>query len=206
MPEILTSTTYILFVRLAFEFPVWVPKIFISRFFFSFDFLYWSYSLFQVLDCFIESFPQFVFSYFFKGFINFLFKYLYHTHEDLCKFLHSTMFQFLGARCWDLTETHSPGGFYCVFMMASRHLGLGMCVILGVDIWSCLCWVGGLFLGVCCFLWFLGVCGGCVLPGRNASEIQPVVATGGSRYNVFLGAESWHLGMKMVWRSGEEGL
>lgn len=40
-------------------------------------------------------------------------------------------------------------GCYCVFTLAS---GIGVVIILGPDIWSCLLWVGVLFLD----LWFLG--------------------------------------------------
>lgn len=50
-------------------------------------------------------------------------------------------------------------------MQASRHL-VWKTVILVADIWSCLCWVGDLFLGFCCPLSFLG-CGSCVLPDRK---------------------------------------
>jgi hypothetical protein len=43
---------------------------------------------------------------------------------------------------------------------------VGKILIVGADTWSWLRWVGVLFLGFCCPFWFLGECGGCVLPGR----------------------------------------
>lgn len=52
--------------------------------------------------------------------------------------------------------------FLMLFVLVSRHL---VEVILGVDIWTCLCWVGILFLGFCGTLWILGKHGGCGLPG-----------------------------------------
>lgn len=53
----------------------------------------------------------------------------------------------------------------CVFILLSRHLGL--ILVLGADIWSCLCWVDVLFLGFWYPLWLLGGCDSHVLPGKE---------------------------------------
>jgi hypothetical protein len=42
----------------------------------------------------------------------------------------------------------------CIFMLVSRHLGLGRLQFLVLI--PGLCWVGVLFFGFCCFPWFLG--------------------------------------------------
>jgi hypothetical protein len=46
-----------------------------------------------------------------------------------------------------------------------------MIVVLGTNIWSCLCRVGVLFFGFCWPLWFLGGCGGCELLGRDCNWV-----------------------------------
>lgn len=60
-----------------------------------------------------------------------------------------------------------------LFLLLLLCFGLGILasgferiVILGFDIWSCLCWVDVLFLGFYS-LWFLRKCDGCVLPSRK---------------------------------------
>lgn len=63
----------------------------------------------------------------------------------------------------------------------SLHNWLWKTGILGADFLSCLCWGRGvLFLGFCCFFWFLGGCGGCVLPSGDASGIIQGVVNGDS--------------------------
>lgn len=64
-------------------------------------------------------------------------------------------------------------------------LGLGIWsyddwVFLGVDIWSCLCWVGVPFFGCLLSLRILGKCDNCGVPGR-----------------VLLQVDGWQLGTEM---------
>lgn len=62
-----------------------------------------------------------------------------------------------------------------------------MNVILGVDIWSSIFWVGFLFHGFYCPLWILGPCGGCGSPSRECFEALPGMALVGPGLNLFLG-------------------
>lgn len=82
-----------------------------------------------------------------------------------------------------------------MFLCWSLASGLQTVVILGVGIWFCLCWVDVLFLGFGCLLWLLGKCGSCMCLAENSSGILPDMAPGSSRYNVFLGVQSWPSGM-----------
>ena len=48
---------------------------------------------------------------------------------------------------WALVETYSSD-CHCAFMLVCRYLGRKI-IVLGADVWSCVCWVSVLFLGFC---------------------------------------------------------
>jgi hypothetical protein len=135
-----------------------------------------------VLNCLHNFIPPFicVFAGFIKGFILILFKVLDHFIIAILTSLScaSAVLHFsepTGVRLLALLETYCPG-CYGVFMLAS---GLGTIeVILGVDVWSCLCWMGVLFLGFSYVLWILGKCYSCGLPDRDAGGWQRGIKVG----------------------------
>lgn len=73
--------------------------------------------------------PSTVFIYFSMGFICFFFKDLYHIHEGYFKvfFLSFSCIAVLRTCCGrvpGLWRRHNCPGYYCIFILVSRHLGL----------------------------------------------------------------------------------
>lgn len=90
LPEIMSSSSHILSVRLVSEVLVIAPKFFISRFpqfcFFFFFLILFPLSGLEMFYLFISTFC-FVLIDFFKEFIHLLFKNLYHVHKSYLKVL-----------------------------------------------------------------------------------------------------------------------
>lgn len=159
MLEVLSSFSYIQLVKLAPMVPVQVSKFVfstLSEFGFS---LFFSY--FQVFHC--------VFIDFFKGCIYFLFKDLYCIHNGCFK-VFSLCFSYDGllrARC---SRAAGPNADILSWLSLCFHAGvwgsgLEEIVVLGADIWTCLCWVFVPWFLL--NLWLLGESGGCVLLDRK---------------------------------------
>ena len=138
-PERLSSISCILLVNLASVFPVYIPKIFISRIhsvllfplsglekFYLFPSTIWFFLGFKI---FIHSLPLFVslFLAFFMEFIHFPFKDLYHLHIVGFAGVFFLCFSYVGMSraCCALVEAYCQAIIDCVLMLVSRHLGLG---------------------------------------------------------------------------------
>ena len=79
-----------------------------------------------------------------------------------------------------------------LILLLHWSLGIRVChATVGAHIWSCICWVGVLFLSSCYPLGFLGDCPGCMCYSvGDTFVILPGVAPVSSGLNVFLGIEN----------------